>query len=344
MRVQLKTVFGNFLKEVFHRVGVMLLLVAVYFGVIDFHQLMWGVFWVYALRMFLMFISAFYVRRPTFAWGLPQGKKEVFLYSLFVILSGSVASVLMDIDKFMLNQYLPISEIAVYNVAIFTATVIAIPYRSMYQIVSPLTAQFMNQQKPQELADLYKRSTVNTYFVSMVICVLIVVNAQQCYALLPDKDYSTGLWVLIIISVVKLSDALVGFSNAVLLNSPYYRTVLFLGVFLVIGAVLMNRWLIPLYGINGAGVATLIAFSSYNLLKSVFVYRKYGLQPFYKEILQTTLFGLVVIGGFFFWDFPFHPLVNIGLKSLLVGAMSVFFLLEYKVSEELTRLINKFRN
>jgi len=129
-----------------------------------------------------MFVSAFYLRRPTFAWGLPQGKKEVFLYSLFVILSGSVASVLMDIDKFMLNQYLPISEIAVYNVAIFTATVIAIPYRSMYQIVSPLTAQFMNQQKPQELADLYKRSTVNTYFVSMVICVLIVVNAQQCYA------------------------------------------------------------------------------------------------------------------------------------------------------------------
>ena len=343
-RVQLKTVFGNFLKEVFHRVGVMLLLVAIYFGIIDFYQLMWGVFWVYALRMLLMFVFAFYVRRPEFAWGLPKNKKEVFLYSLFVILSGSVASVLMDIDKFMLNQYLPISEIAVYNVAIFTATVIAIPYRSMYQIVSPLTAQFMNQQKPQELADLYKRSTVNTYFVSMVICVLIVVNAQQCYALLPDKDYSTGLGVLIIISVVKLSDALVGFSNAVLLNSPYYRTVLFLGVFLVIGAVLMNRWLIPLYGINGAGVATLVAFSSYNLLKSVFVYRKYGLQPFYKETLQTTLFGLVAIGGFFFWDFPFHPLVNIGLKSLLVGGMSVFFLLRWKLSIELIKLIDKFRN
>jgi len=319
----------------------MLLLVAIYFGIIDFYQLMWGVFWVYALRMLLMFVFAFYVRRPQFAWGLPKNKKEVFLYSLFVILSGSVASVLMDIDKFMLNQYLPISEIAVYNVAIFTATVIAIPYRSMYQIVSPLTAQFMNQQKPQELADLYKRSTINTYFVSMVICVLIMVNAQQCYALLSDKDYNTGLGVLIIISVVKLSDALVGFSNAVLLNSPYYRTVLFLGVFLVIGTVLMNMWLIPLYGINGAGFATLLAFTSYNLLKSGFVYHKYSLQPFYKETLQTTFFGLVVIGGFFFWDFSFHPLVNIGLKSLLIGGMSVFFLLKYKVSEELTRLINK---
>ena len=343
-RVQLKTVFGNFLKEVFHRVGVMLLLLAIYLELIDFQQLIWGVFWVYALRMLLMFISAFYVRRPEFAWGLPKNKKEVFLYSLFVILSGSVASVLMDIDKFMLNQYLPIGEIAVYNVAIFTATVIAIPYRSMYQIVSPLTAQFMNQSKPKELSDLYKRSTVNTYFVSMVICVLIIVNAKQCYALLPDKDYSTGLTVLIIISVVKLSDALVGFNNAVLLNSPYYRTVLFLGVFLVIGTVLMNMWLIPLYGINGAGLATLIAFSSYNLLKSVFVYRKYNLQPFYKETLQTTLFGIVVIGSFFFWDFPFHPLVNICLKSLLVGGVSVFFLLKLGISDELIRLIRRFSN
>jgi len=214
----------------------------------------------------------------------------------------------------------------------------------MYQIVSPLTAQFMNQSKPKELSDLYKRSTVNTYFVSMVICVLIIVNAQQCYALLPDKDYSTGLTVLIIISIVKLSDALVGFSNAVLLNSPYYRTVLFLGVFLVIGTVLMNIWLIPLYGINGAGLATLIAFSSYNLLKSVFVYRKYNLQPFYKETLQTTLFGIVAIGGFFFWDFPFHPLVNISLKSLLVGGVSVFFLLKLGISEELIRLICRFSN
>ena len=343
-RVQLKTVFGNFLKEVFHRVGVMLLLLAIYLQLIDFHQLIWGVFLVYALRMLLMFVFAFYVRRPQFAWGLPKNKREVFLYSFFVILSGSVASILMDIDKFMLNQYLPIGEIAVYNVAIFTATVIAIPYRSMYQIVSPLTAQFMNQSKPKELSDLYKRSTVNTYFVSMVICVLIIVNAQQCYALLPDKDYSTGLTVLIIISVVKLSDALVGFNNAVLLNSPYYRTVLFLGVFLVIGTVLMNMWLIPLYGINGAGLATLIAFSSYNLLKSVFVYRKYNLQPFYKETLQTTLFGIVVIGSFFFWDFPFHPLVNICLKSLLVGGVSVFFLLKLGISEELIRLIRRFSN
>ena len=343
-RVQLKTVFGNFLKEVFHRVGVMLLLLAIYLQLIDFHQLIWGVFLVYALRMLLMFVFAFYVRRPQFAWGLPKNKREVFLYSFFVILSGSVASVLMDIDKFMLNQYLPIGEIAVYNVAIFTATVIAIPYRSMYQIVSPLTAQFMNQSKLKELSDLYKRSTVNTYFVSMVICVLIIVNAQQCYALLPDKDYSTGLTVLVIISVVKLSDALVGFNNAVLLNSPYYRTVLFLGVFLVIGTVLMNMWLIPLYGINGAGLATLIAFSSYNLLKSVFVYRKYNLQPFYKETLQTTLFGIIAIGGFFFWDFPFHPLVNISLKSLLVGGVSVFFLLKLGISEELIKLIRRFSN
>ena len=104
----------------------------------------------------------------------------------------------------------------------------------------------------------------------------------------------------------------------------------------------MNMWLIPLYGINGAGFATLLAFTSYNLLKSGFVYYKYGLQPFYKETFRTTLFGIVSIGGFFFWDFSFQPLVNIGLKSLLVVGVSVFFLLKLNLSEELIKLIRRF--
>jgi polysaccharide biosynthesis protein len=82
-----------------------------------------------------------------------------------------------------------------------------------------------------------------------------------------------------------------------------------------------------------------LAFTSYNLLKSVFVYRKYGLQPFYKETLQTTLFGLVAIGSFFFWDFPFHPLVNIVLKSLLVGAFWVWVLVKFRLSKELIKIL-----
>ena len=82
MRVQLKTVFGNFLKEVFHRVGVMLLLVAIYFDVIDFHQLMWGgvlgVCPAYVLDVCFRFFM--YADLPLLG-DYHRGKRKSFLYS-----------------------------------------------------------------------------------------------------------------------------------------------------------------------------------------------------------------------------------------------------------------------
>lgn len=338
-RVQLKTVAGNFLKEVFNRFGILILLLGIYFKWLTFEQLMYGVFWVYLLRMLVMFVVAFGIEKPTFQLGLPENKKEIFWYSLFIILSGSVASLLMDIDKFMINQYLPISEIAIYNVAVFTATVIAIPYRAMYQIVSPLTAQFINKNKPGEMADLYKRSTINVFLTSVFIFVLIVTNAKQMYALLPDDAYATGLWVLILIALVKLSDALVGINNAILFNSKHYRTVLYFGVFLVLAMVGLNLWLIPLYGIDGAAIATLTAFLSYNVLKLIFVLIKFNLHPFYKEVWKIIFVGLLATVLFFVWDFSFHPLLNILLKSLLISVLFLISAYFFHLSEDLMTLL-----
>ncbi|GET44935.1 lipopolysaccharide biosynthesis protein [Capnocytophaga felis] len=342
-RVQFKTVFGNFLKEVFQRIGITFLLIFFYFNIIDFKHFMYGVFGIYLLRMIFMALSAFHIKRPTFYFGLPKNKNEILKYSLFSILSGSVASLLMDIDKFMINQYLPISQIAIYNVAIFTATVIAIPYRAMYQIVSPLVAQFLNKNETSQLDELYKKSTVNIYLTSVIIFILIISNAKQFYTLLPDKEYINGIYVLILISVVKLFDALVGINNAILFNSVYYRMVLYFGVFLTFCTIVLNIWLIPIYGINGAGFATLCAFSIYNVLKLSFIYIKYRLSPFYKETLKISLFGLITVLGFYFWDFDFNPIWNILLKSSIILAFCGFVLWKFKLSEDLIMMLNKIK-
>ncbi|MDO4230074.1 MAG: polysaccharide biosynthesis C-terminal domain-containing protein [Capnocytophaga sp.] len=340
-RVQFKTVFGNFLKEVFQRICTTLLLLGIYYNFIDFQEFMYGIFGVYALRMLLMAISAFSIELPTFSWGFPKNKREIFYYSLFIILSGSVASLLMDIDKFMINQYLPISEIAIYNVAIFTATVIAIPYRAMYQIVSPITSKYINHNEMDNLSELYKKSTINIYLVSMVIFILIITNIKQFYELLPDKDYGLGIGVLILISLVKLSDALVGINNAILFNSKYYRTVLYLGIFLILCTIALNVWLIPLYGINGAGLATLCAFFSYNALKLGFVYTKFNLSPFYKETWKITAFGVIITLLFYFWDFPFLPYWNIALKSIIILIFSGLAIWKFRLSEDSINLLRE---
>jgi O-antigen/teichoic acid export membrane protein len=59
------------------------------------------------------------------------------IYTFFIILSGSVATLLLDIDKLMLNQYIKIENIAYYSVATYIALVISVPSRAMHQIVYP---------------------------------------------------------------------------------------------------------------------------------------------------------------------------------------------------------------
>src|SRR5690606_3153904 len=63
-KVQMKTVFGNFMKEVFHRVGVMLLLFAVYLEWITVEQFINGIVGVYILKMLVMKLYAFSLKIP----------------------------------------------------------------------------------------------------------------------------------------------------------------------------------------------------------------------------------------------------------------------------------------
>ena len=51
-----------------------------------------------------------------------KNRNSILKYSLFIILSGSISTLFIDIDKFMLNQYVELNEIAIYTVSVFIST------------------------------------------------------------------------------------------------------------------------------------------------------------------------------------------------------------------------------
>ena len=74
----------------------------------------------------------------------------------------------------MINHYIKIENVAYYSVAIFIATVISVPSRSMHQITYPLTAEILNKNDKQELKSLYQRSALTLFIVSGLIYILII--------------------------------------------------------------------------------------------------------------------------------------------------------------------------
>jgi O-antigen/teichoic acid export membrane protein len=118
--------------------------------------------------------------------------------------------------------------------------------------------------------------------------------------------------------------------------------VLVFGVILAVLAVLLNLILIPMYGVNGAGLATFIAIVVYNTIKIIFVKRKFNMIPFTSETLKITILLLILVIAFYFWEFPFNAYLNIVLKSMAIGVVYALVIYKLNVSEDITEAIRKY--
>jgi O-antigen/teichoic acid export membrane protein len=232
-----------------------------------------------------------------------------------------------------------IENIAYYSVATYIALVISVPSRSMHQIVYPITAKLMHENKHNEMDNLYKKSSINLQVVGGYVMLGIFVNINKLYELVPP-EYAGGILVVFIIGLSKYFDLILGNNNAIIFNTKYYRTVLFLGVALVILTIGLNMVFIPIYGIIGSAFATLLSITLYSLAKLLFVVKKLDLYPFTNQTLYSIVLTLVLFLGFYFWDFPFHPIIAIGLKSILVTIAYVYLNYKYVISIELNEVMD----
>lgn len=340
-KVHLKSVFGNFMKEVFARVGVSLLLVLFYFDVISLDMFFKCLVGLYLLRTLIIKMYAFSLRMPKFSFKFPNYTKEILSYCFLIILGGSASLVLLEIDKVMLNQFISIENVAYYGVSVYIATVIIVPSRAMHQITYPLTAELLNTKNEAGLDTLYKKTSLTLFIASGILFVLIILNLNDLYLMLPE-NYRNGFTIVFLIGLAKVMDSLLGNINSILYNSKYYKTVLVFGVCLAALTILLNFLLIPKLGMEGAAWASFVSIFIFNLVKLVFVKLKFGILPFTSATFKvfSTLVLLIVL--FDFVQFQFHPLINIGLKSILVSVMYLGILYRFNISEDVSGILSKW--
>jgi O-antigen/teichoic acid export membrane protein len=338
-RVHMHSVFGNFIKEVGLRLFSVVGLLGIYFKWITAIDFIYLTAVIYFVAFLVTMLYAFKVKKPVFQFSIPHNVKAILEYTFYIILSGSVANLLLDGDKIMLNQYMDIGNIAYYSVATYIALVISVPSRAMHQIVYPITAKLMHENKHDKLNDLYKKTSINLQLVGGFVMLCIFVNIDELYQMLP-KEYAGGIWIVFMIGLSKYFDLILGNNNAIIFNSKYYRMVLFLGLMLVLVTFVLNIIFIPLYGIIGSAFATLLSITLYSVAKLMFVVKRMHLYPFTIQTLHSIYITVVLFILFYFWQFPFHPIIGIGLKSILVTVLYVHLNYKFVISVEINRFLD----
>lgn len=339
LRVNMHSVFGNFVKEVGLRLFSLFLLIGVYYNWISVEGFVYATAILYFLAFLITMLYAFSIQKPTFQFAIPTNTKDILVYTFYIILSGSVANLLLDGDKMILNQYMQIENIAFYSVATYIALVISVPSRAMHQIVYPITAKLMHENKHDELNQLYKKTSINLQMVGGFVMLCIFVNINQLYELVP-KEYSGGIAVVFMIGLSKYFDLILGNNNAIIFNTKYYRMVLYLGLMLVVLTVALNMIFIPIFGIFGSAFATLLSITLYSLAKLLFVVKKLHLYPFTKETVYSIVLTFALFLVFYFWEFPFYQLISIALKCVLVTILYVYLNYKFNISPDINKVID----
>ena len=111
--------------------------------------------------------------------------------------------------------------------------------------------------------------------------------------------------------------------------------------------VILNMIFIPLYGLKGTAFATLLSITLYSLSKLLFVVKRMKLFPFTSKTITSFGILLVCFLTFYFWDFSFHPIINISIKSILVSIVYLFLSYKLKLSDDINivmeNVLRKFR-
>ena len=342
LRVKLKSVFGNFLKELYPRLLISYLLISYSYGVLDFENFVLFLIYGYYLRLLIIIIYSFYINKPRISLSFKSDFKEVFKYCLLIFLSGAASSIILDIDKSMLSSILTVENVAYYSVAVFIAAVIEIPGRAMFQILSPVVADAINKKHFKKLEGLLKKSSTNLVLVASLFFLLINLNLDDFYEMLNQDGYSIGIPIVIIVSFGKLYSMSIGCINNIISNSKYYYYTFWFSLFSSVLAVVLNIYLITDYGIVGAAYATLIVIIIMNSLKLYLIKVKFNIHPYSKDTVKIIVLSIIGFVIFSNLKLDFQPVLNIIIKSSLILILYTLSAYIFRLSDDVNIFIDKF--
>ena len=332
-----------FLNEVFVRICVLVLLVFYHYDWIIFNQFLLCFISIYLIKLLILLLLQFKNKRLTFSLQFNKSDlKNQFKYGLYVITGGGAAILVSRFDMLMIEHYLDLKQVAYYGLAFFIGSVIKVPSRSISSISSPLIAKSFEENNLSNIQSIYSKSSINLFIMGAVIFLCILLNIDDILSILPDK-FSQGKIVVLFIGAAQLVNLVAGLHGLILIHSSYYKSIVYFNLFLFLITFFTNLIFIPMYGINGAALATFISILLFNTVRMIYVYKKMNFQPFSTKTVITFLMIVVIYFGLCYIPLTSMPLVNIVIKSLIACLLVAFTVQYFKLSDDISSLINEFR-
>ena len=147
---------------------------------------------------------------------------------------------------------------------------------------------------------------------------LINLNSEALFSLLPNEGYQKATFVVLYISLAKLISMILGCGGAIISNSSFYQISLVFSVVMALGVSILNMLWIPLYGIDGAALATLVVVGLSIAIKIIYLQFKIKAHPLSWNLLKALVAVGILYTIFQYIDWTLSPIIQIVLTLSLI--------------------------
>lgn len=271
---------------------------------------------------------------------------KILRYSGFLMLSTISGNIMAQLDLFMLSseEKQGLYSAGVYTMIIFMVEFVNMPTRNITPISTPLAANAMKENNLAEAKKLYQQVSVHQMLASTVLLLLIWVNLDNIFAIMPNGDkYAAGKWALLFLGFSKVIYGTLNFGNTLISFSKYYYWTLIITIILTFLTIGTNLYFIPLLGISGAALATLIASVLSYSYQQFLVQTKIKTNPFTWSHLRIMVTIATLYGINYLIPSLSHisPWLDGAVRTLLLATICLVIVYKLKISPQINGFIYK---
>ena len=260
-------------RELVVRVGLLALYLAYAFHFFSIDGLVIGICVNYAIAALINLCYFFSLKhislRPDWTF-LRENKglvRRYLIYTGFLLISAVTTVLAPTLSSFFVTAKMGLDSTGIFAIATYMAVMVSVPNRSVAAIASPQLARAIKEQNNAECSHLISQVTRNMLLIGGFILLIIWVNIDLIFHILPNgATFAQAKNVVLILGVSQLILGTFSICFTALNYSRFYAFSLLLSLILTVSALLLNNYLIPLYGMDGAAASNLLSYGLYYIL------------------------------------------------------------------------------
>ncbi|MBO5618888.1 MAG: oligosaccharide flippase family protein [Paludibacteraceae bacterium] len=260
-------------RELVIRVGMLVIYLLYAFRIVSIDGMVVGICINYAIAALINLCFFFSLRpvrlRPDWAFLRNNAAlvRKYLIYTGFLLLSAVTTVLAPTLSSFFVTAKMGLDSTGIFAIATYMAVLVSVPNRSVSAIASPQLSRAIKEQNREECSALIRQVTRNMLLIGGFILLAIWLNIDLIFHILPNgATFATAKSVVLILGVSQLVLGTFTICLTALNYSRYYALSLLLSLVLTVSAIILNNYLVPLYGMEGAALSNFISYGLYYLL------------------------------------------------------------------------------